>query len=209
MRNLVFWPSLGFFSLIVLGAFYLYRQDSYGLIEVMTPLAARYGGTLKPATLMSFPQLRFEQKGRLYSVQAMPNAGSAALPGPFTFVQLVLPFDSACKADVKRKPALVRGALTAIALDWQATTGDSAFDNAFRFEGQDQKMLAERLNRELRARLIASALPGLHLRIAGKEIHVFVEGLVKTSSEIEEMIDLAGALADRCENETAQTPQIN
>lgn len=193
-----FWPSLGFFSLVNVAAFYLYRQDSSGLTAIMVPLATRYGGTLKPASLMNLPQLHFEAEGRLYAVHAMPTPGPNALPGPFTFVRLILPFDSACQAEVKRAPALVRRAVAEVAPEWQATTGDPAFDRTFRLEGRDQTKLADLLNDKLRVRLIASQLPALHLRLAGNEITVFMDGLSKSSTEIEEMITLAGALADRC-----------
>lgn len=194
------WPSLGFFALVISAAFYLFSQDSRGLSAIMKPIAARYGGTLSPATLMNFPQLHFEAEGRLHAIHAMPNAGASSLPGPFTFVRLTLPFDSGHQAGVRQVPARVRGAVAAIAPQLQATTADPAFDKAFRLEGRDQAIMAELLNDELRARLVASQLPALHLRIAGAEINVFIDGLAKATAEIEEMIALAGTLADRCQN---------
>ena len=66
------WPSLGFFALVIPAAFFLYSRDSRGLTAIMKPLAARYGGTLSPASLMNFPQLSFEIDGRPYAVHAMP-----------------------------------------------------------------------------------------------------------------------------------------
>lgn len=194
------WPSLGFFALVIPAAFYLYSRDSRGLTAIMKPAAARYGGTFSPASLMNFPQLSFEAEGRLYAVHAMPTAGPNAKPGPFTLVRLTLPFDSEREASVKRAPALIRGAVAALAPEWQATTADPAFDKAFRLEGRDQANMAERLDEKLRARLMASQLAALHLRLAGDEITVFIDGLAKTSAEIEEMIALAGALADRCQD---------
>jgi hypothetical protein len=191
------WLSLGFFSLVIPAAFYLYRQDSRGLTAIMKPLATQYSGTLGAATLMNFPQLHFEAEGRRYSVQAMPTAGPTSLPGPFTFVQLILPFDSACQCEVRRTPALVRGVVATLAPERQATTADPAFDKAFRLAGSDQAIMADLLNSDLRALLMASQLAALRLRLAGNEIYVFIDGLPKTSAEIEEMINLACALADR------------
>jgi len=192
------WPSLGFFSLVISAAYYLYRQDSRSLSAIMQPLATQYGGALSPATMMSFPRLHFEIEGRSYSVQAMPTAGPRALPGPFTSVHVLLPFDSALRCEVKRKPALVRRAVASLAPEWQATTGDAAFDKAFRLAGRDQAIMAKLLSADLRARLLASQLMALHLRLADNEINVFIDGLAKKSDEIEEMISLANALVDRC-----------
>lgn len=195
------WPSLGFFSLVMFVAFYLYRQDSSGLTAIMQPLAARYGGTLRPASPMTFPSLHFETEDRHYRVHAMPTAGPNALPGPFTFVQLTLPFDSTLQAEVKRTPARIRGAVAALAPDRQAITGDPAFDQAFRLKGRDQAVMVDLLDDDLRASVLAAQLAGLNLRLAGDEITVFIDGLAKTTAEIEEMIALAGALAERCEDE--------
>ncbi len=192
------WPSLGFFSLVILAAYYLYRQDSRSLSAIMQPLATQYGGTLSPATLMSFPRLHFEIEGRNYSVQAMPTAGPNALPGPFTSLQVLLPFHSACRGGVRRKPALVRRVVASLAPKWRVTTGDPTFDKVFRLEGRDQAIMANLLNDDLRARLLASQLAALHLRLADNEINVFMDSLAKKSEEIEEMISLAAALADRC-----------
>jgi hypothetical protein len=136
------WPSLAFFAVVIPAAFYFYRQDSRRLGVIMKPIAARHGGTFRPATAMNFPQLHFEADGRRYAVHAMPNAGASAPPGPFTFVQLTLPFDSSFQADIRRTRARIRGAVAAMAPEWQATTGDPVFDQAFRLEGSDQANMA-------------------------------------------------------------------
>ena len=192
------WPSLGFFSLVISAAYYFYRQDIRSLNAIMQPIATQYGGALSPATMMSFPRLHFKIEERSYSVQAMPTAGPSALPGPFTSVQVILPFDSDLRCEVKRKPALVRRTVASLAPEWQATTGDAAFDKAFRLAGRDQTIMANLLNDDLRARLLSSQLMALHLRLADNEVNVFIDGLPKKSDEIKEMISLATALADRC-----------
>lgn len=193
-----FWPSTGFFSLVVPVAFYFYQQDSRKLAAVMRPLAARYGGTLTGASPMSYPSLQVEVEGRQCTVHAMPNAGTSANPGPFTSVHLTLPSDSGYRAGVWRAKKLVRGLVAALAPEWQAVTGDDAFDRAFRLGGEHQEALAGLLDAPLRARLLASQLPELDLQFRGAEIVVFAGGLVKTSADLEEMISLAGELADRC-----------
>lgn len=192
------WPSLGFFSLVISAAYYFYRQDIRSLNAIMQPVATRYRGTLSPATMTRFPRLHFKIKDRFYSVHALPTAGANALPGPFTSVRVTLPFDSALHCEVKRKPALVRGVIASLAPEWQATTGNAAFDKAFRLGGRDQTIMANLLNDDLRARLLSSQLLALHLRLADNIVNVFIDGLPKKSSEIEEMISLATALSDRC-----------
>ena len=101
--------------------------------------------------------------GRRYAVHAMPSGGANAKPGPFTSVRLTLPSDSGCQAGIRRTPKLVRGVVAALAPDWQATTGDDAFDQAFRLEGRDQESLAELLDAPLRARLLQTQLPEFNL----------------------------------------------
>ncbi len=197
-ENFGFWPSLGFFSLVIAVGLYLYRQDSRDLAAIMKPLAAQYGGTFRAATMMNFPQLLFEAKGRRFSVQAMPNAGAHAPSGPFTIVQLILRFDSARQGEISGTPALLRVATAALARERRVLRADAAFDKAFRVTGRDRRALADLLNDDLRSRLMFSRLAGLRLRLAGNEITLFIDGLAKTGTEIEEMIALAGALADRC-----------
>jgi len=192
-----FWLSAGFFSLVLPLAFYFYQQDNRNLTAVMKPLAVRYGGTLRAGSPMSYPQLAFETNGRRCAVHAMPSGGANAKPGPFTSVRLTLSSDSGLQAGIRRTPKRVRGVVAALAPDWQATTGDEAFDQAFRLEGRDQESLAELLDAPFRARLLETQLPELNLEFRGGEIVVFVSELAKTTADLEEMIELAGELADR------------
>lgn len=192
------WPSVVFFSLVMAAAFYFYGQDIRSLTAVMKPLAAIYNGRFSPATLMRFPHFAFEAEDRRYSVHAMASAGQNAHSGPFTSVQIILPFKTARKAEIKRIALPVHRAVAALAPELQATTGDVAFDKAFRLAGRDQAIMVDLLNDILRTQLIASSLLGLHLRLVDGMITVFMDGLAKTSEEIEEMISLGNALADRC-----------
>jgi hypothetical protein len=198
------WPSLGFFTLVYVCAGFIYRQDSRGLIGVLKPLAQKYGGELDTGTPLSYPQLRFEAAARRYCVRAMPNAGASVPAGPFTLVQLTLPFDSVRQAEVKRTPALIRGAVAALAPEWQAPTGDTDFNQVFRIEGRDQAVMVGLLDDGLRERLLASPLPDLRLRLRDATITVIMDGLAKTVAEVEEMIDLADAFADRCADPAGQ-----
>ncbi len=197
-EDLGFWPSLAFFSLAMLAGFYLYGQDSRRLTAVLKPLARRYGGSLSAATILSYPQLRFEAGGRPIAVHFMPNGGANGPPGPFTAVALTLPFDSSIESSAVLSPALVRGAVAALAPDWQATTGDAAFDQAFRLGGKDQAAMAALLDEALRRQLLASSLPKLRVNLRGAEIGIHMDGLAKTTAEIEEMVGLAQEVANRC-----------
>jgi len=63
---------------------------------LFAPLASRYGGEVKAATVLAMPQLRFERNGRRFFIGAMASggplvSGSASRPGfngPFTFAEL-------------------------------------------------------------------------------------------------------------------------
>lgn len=81
----------------------------------------------------------------------------------------------------------------------QATTGDPDFDKAFRLGGRDPTALARLLDPDLRARMMAAQIPSLILRLRTNEITVFMDGLARTREDIEAMIALADALANRCE----------
>ena len=163
----------------------------------MEPLAAKYEGFLIPGSLLGYPELRFEKAHQKVSVVSMPNGGTGA-PGPFTIVRLSRPFNTTLRAAVQRAPALIRGTIAAWAPERQSTTGDAAFDQAFRLEQRDQAIFAKLLDAEMRARLQKSTLPILRLALKDATVRVSKDGLAKSNSEIEEMIAIAGYFAARC-----------
>ena len=66
-------------------------------------LAARYRGQATPGNLLLLPQLRFERNGCRYLVAALATHGSdSGESGPFTFVDLELPFDTGREIHVRR-----------------------------------------------------------------------------------------------------------
>ncbi len=90
---------------------FAYREhgkDSRHLAKLFAALATKYRGQVKRAGFLALPQLRFESDGRPVLVGALATsgqgaAGSSGYTGPFTFVDLDLPFDSGQK--IRAEPA--------------------------------------------------------------------------------------------------------
>ncbi len=192
-----FWPSIAFFTIVFLVAEYIYAQEARNLASILKPLALKYDGVLSHGAVLSYPSLRFESEDRKYSVNSLPTAGSGSRPGPFTVVSATLPFDTGLQASVRRSPARIRGAIAAVAPGIQATTGDARFDHAFRLEGSDKTALAKLLDARLRGTLLNSKIEALDLSVKAETVRVAMDGLAKSSSEIDELIALAKLLCER------------
>jgi len=84
-----------------------HTKQSRHLAKLFAALAAKYRGQVKRASLLALPQLRFERDGRAVLVGALAtsgqvSAGSSGYSGPFSFVDLELPFDSGQKLRAER-----------------------------------------------------------------------------------------------------------
>jgi hypothetical protein len=152
-------------------AFWDHRKQSRRLVGLFAPLAATYGGTVKAATILALPQLRFEREGRRYSVGAMATAGtrvsgSASRPGftgPFTFANVDIPLDTGQDLSILRTDRLDRAVIrliNSVSSGPMSTSGDSVFDNAFRIKSNDQAFVHRVLDQALRQRLSPTAARG-------------------------------------------------
>ena len=160
-------------------------------------LATKYGGEVKPGNVLVFPQLRFERDGRRYLVTAMATDGSdAGESGPFTFVEVDLPFDTGRKIRVKR--SVGKRLMDALGPGGHPTTGHKEFDEAFRIEGSDQIFASSLLELRVREKLLGSRAPRLGVRVDRKKISVHRDGIAKSTAELQELIDIAGLLAGYC-----------
>ena len=162
-------------------------------------LATKYGGDVKPGNLLVFPQLRFQMDGRRYLVTAMATDGSdAGESGPFTFVDVDLPFDTGRKIRVKRSAGGGKRLMDALGPGGHPTTGHKEFDEAFRIEGSDQIFASSLLELRVREKLLGSRAPRLGVKVDRKKISVHRDGIAESTADLEELIDIPGLLADHC-----------
>lgn len=201
-----FWPALIFSALVIPVSFYLLVQDSRRLLAAFRPLAVKYDGSITRASPLNFPALSFTENDREYRVNAMPNSGASAPSGPFSNLSLTGQHGFGGEARITRASPLVQGAVAMVAPALQATTGDPAFDRAFRLGGPDQAALAALLDDALRATLVASTLPNLRINLKGAQITVFRDNLVKDAGEVEELLALANRIANAIEGDGGSSP---
>jgi hypothetical protein len=154
---------------------------------------------VKRGGLLVLPQLRFEKDGRRFLVTAMANAGAVAKESaPFTLVEVELPCDTGAELRVERNPDLAERLIDAVAPGRQPTTGHEAFDEAFRIKGSDQAFASRLLDARVRQELLASRLSRLALRVDGRKLAVDMDGYATAQAEVEDLIDIAALLAERC-----------
>lgn len=181
-------------------------KDSRHLAKLFAVLAAKYGGQVKRGSFLALPQLRFERDGRAVLVGALATsgqvaAGSSGYSGPFTFVDLELPFDSGQKIRAERATGLDHHAgrlVDSVVPGLYPKTGHAAFDDAFRIAGDDAAFAIRLFGPALRERLLASRLPRLRVRVVGSKVGVHSDGIAGTPGELEDMIEIAGGLAENC-----------
>ena len=181
-------------------------KQSRHLAKLFAVLAAKYGGQVKRASFLALPQLRFERDSCRVLVGAMATsgqvaAGSSGYSGPFTFVDLELPFDSGQKIRAERATGLDHHAgrlVDSVVPGLYPKTGHAAFDDAFRIAGGDPAVAVRLFGPELRERLLASRLPRLRVRVVGSKVGVHSDGIAGTPGDLEEMIEIAAGLAENC-----------
>lgn len=138
---------------------------------MFAPLASKYGGEVKAATVLALPQLRFERNGRRYFIGAMASggplvSGSSSRPGfnaPFTFTELENRFDTGQELNIQRSDSLDRGArrlVNSVSRSPRPTSGDATFDNAFLVKSGDQAFVRRVLDLRLRQKLLTPATYG-------------------------------------------------
>ena len=169
----------------------VHTRDSRHLAKLFAVLAAEHKGALKPASLVALPQLRFEQDGRRVLVTAMATSGAeTGDSGPFTVVELEMPFDSGEKVRATRRGGSLIGG--------RQETGHESFDAAFRIEWSDPAIGARILDPNVRWALLQSPLPRLDVRLVGDKVTVLADGIAQSTTELDAMIAIATLVADRC-----------
>ena len=184
-----------------------HTSQSRHLTKLFSLFAEKYGGEVKRANFLALPQLRFELDDRSFFVTAMATsghvvAGSSGYSGPFTLVDLELPFDTSQKVRVERSDAnLTSGVnrfIDSISPVRRPATGHMEFDEAFRIEWSDQSFASRLLDLRVRQKLLNSRLPHLDVRVDGQKISVHTDGIAQSKTDLDEAIDIAVLLADHC-----------
>ncbi len=185
-----------------------HSQRSRRLAKLFADLAARHGGEVRRASLVALPQLRFELDGRRVLVTAMATSGTSGRGnGPFMVVKLELPFDTGQKVRIERNDAdLTSGANRLIdavtpgnrPTTGDPTTGDRAFDEAFRLEWSDPAFASRLLDAQVRRTLLNVRLARIDVRLQGPTIGAHSDGFATSTAEIEALIDIAVLWAERC-----------
>ena len=180
-----------------------HTRDSRHLAKNFALLAERYQGEVKRANPLILPQLRFESGGRQFLVTALATSGSvvagtSGYQGPFTFVELQLPFDTAKKTQIVRSSGVAAQLVDAVSPGPKEGTGDEAFDALFRIGGRDKAFAARLLDATVRQTLLRSRLPRLDIRVDGPRIVIHMDGIAQSLSELDELIEISILLADRC-----------
>ncbi len=181
-----------------------HTQQSRRLAKLFADLAAKHGGEVTRASLVALPQLRFETDGRRVLVTAMATSGTHGRgSGPFMVVKLELPFDTEQKIRIERSDAdLTSGAnrlIDAVTPGSRPTTGDEAFDEAFRLEWSDPVFASRLLDPHVRRTLLSARLPRIDIRLEGPTISAHSDGFATSTAEIEALIEIAVLWAERCE----------
>ncbi len=181
-----------------------HTQQSRRLAKLFADLAAKHGGEVTRASLVVLPQLRFETDGRRVLVTVMATSGTHGRgSSPFMVIKLELPFDTGQKIRIERSDADLTGGanrlIDAVTPGSRPTTGDEAFDEAFRLEWSDPAFASRLLDPHVRRTLSNAPLAHLDVRLEGPTISAHSDGFAASTAEIEALIDIAVLWAERCE----------
>jgi hypothetical protein len=210
VKALIWWIIIPAVAVAALAyAFWDHRNQSNRLVTLFTPIAEAYGGSVKPATVLALPQLRFEHEGRNYFIGAMANAGnrvsgSASRPGftgAFSFANVEIEHDTGQDMNILRTDRLDRAAIRVIGSvsnSTLTTSGDTAFDKAFRIKSNDRAFAKHILTQELRQMLLNSPQQRLEVALKGPKISVHIDDYVKSAAQLDEMIGIVTLLAENC-----------
>jgi hypothetical protein len=181
-----------------------HSRQSRRLAKLFADLAAKHGGEVTRASFVALPQFRFEMAGRRVLVTAMATGGTPGRgSGPFMVVKLELPFDTEQKIRIERSDADLTGGanrlIDAVTPGSRPTTGDEAFDEAFRLEWSDPAFASRLLDPHVRRALLNARLARIDVRLEGPTISAHSDGFATSTAEIEALIDIAVLWAERCE----------
>lgn len=200
---MTWWLIIGAVVAAALGyGYWDHTKESRHLARLFARLAEKHGGASTGGSFLALPRLRFEMDDRRYFVSAMASSGAIGpVRGPFTFVEVELPFDTGQTLHLERGMSVQQAVdrlVDTVTPGTQATTGDKDFDSAFGIKGGDQALISALLGATVRHKLLASQLPRPEVRLNGQKIGVHMDGIAGSKAELEEMIEIAALLAAHC-----------
>ena len=126
---------------------------------------------------------------------AMATDGSEG-GSPFTLIELQLASDTGEKIRIRPASAISKAVDVTTLFGERLSTGDQDFDDAFRVEGSSQVGVSGLLGADLRRQLLASRALRIEARVEGAKIAVTMQGIARSSEDLEALIETARLLAD-------------
>ncbi len=184
-----------FVSAAVIYAFRDHRQDSRRLAALFAGLAEKYGGEVESGGWLYLPRLGFELAGRHCLLTAMATDGSEG-GSSFTLIELRLASDTGENIRIRPASGGSKPVNVAALFGERLSTGDRDFDDAFHVEGSSQVAVSGLLGADVRRQLLTSRASRIEARVEGAKIAVTMEGIARSSEDLEALIETARLLAD-------------
>ena len=189
--------SISLAALIAL-AWSLYRRGCRALFDCLTRLSAKRGGTVKAATLLTYPQLLFLRDGREIFVSAMPSGSSA---GPQvsareaeTFAQIY--YDQPATLTFELHFGSGTNVITDLLSKPPVETGNAAFDTLFSLRANDEVLARTVFDREVQEKLLSLAVTE-RARVALSTVTLFQGGRLVLGEERPRLtVALGGIVTD-------------
>lgn len=197
MTGLYALVSVGIVGLLAL-AWRWYRQSCRAVHGCLTRLSAKRGGEVRPATLMTYPQLLFQHGGREVFVSAMPSSGTtytqvSANPD-HTFAQVYFEKPSDFSLELARKSE--RNPFEDLLSAHPIATGNPAFDALFDLRSNDRSQALALLDGEVQEQSVDLAM-SQSLRVAFSSVTLFQNGRLVTGEKRPRLtVSLGGIVAD-------------
>lgn len=175
--------SISLAALIAL-AWSWYRRSCRALFECLSRVSAKRGGTARPATLLTYPQLMFQWGGREVFVSAMPsgsNAGpEASARAAETFAQIYYDRLSTLTFELHAESGtnFIKGLLSKPSIE----TGNATFDALFSLRSNDEALALSVFDREAQEQLLSLAVTE-KARVAFSTVTLFQGGRLVLGQE--------------------------
>ena len=190
------------------------RERVRQLSRVLEKLAELHKGELKPATLISYPRIKFVRGTTEFTVSVTPAQGNFREYNrrpPFSFVRAIV--DARPDFNLGFRKAMITGFFDPMPGEKNILTGNQTFDDRFILRASHDDRARRLFDRDLRDRLLALPL-GEDLRISvgtfdtywdsdsvpetrGSPLTVFVPRLTMDDEIWDTLIEIAEEVHDR------------
>ena len=173
--------SISLAALIALGWSW-YRRSCRAVFECLSRVSAKRGGTVKPATLLAYPQLMFQRGGREVFVTAMPSGSSSggSARSAETFAQTYYDQPSALTFELHPESGtnFIKDLLSKPSIE----TGNRTFDALFSLRSNDQTLALAVFDRDAQEQLMTLAVSH-KARVAFSTVTLFQGGRLVLGQE--------------------------